>query len=98
MIMYAVDKNVPIPKIVRTIRIPVRRLYPFLRLEIDQSFFVPDPAKKRTLSTQASNMGRRHRRKFITRADWRKKGPDGWVQVPSTTKGAVPGVGVWRIK
>jgi len=94
--MHEVQKDVPIPKTIRTAP-PARRKYPFDKMEVGDMFFVPDKTKN-TLATHASTTGKKLGRKFVTRLVFMKEGLDGWTPCEQDEEGAVQGVGVWRVE
>ena len=73
------------------------RKYNFENMEVNQMFFVPNKTKY-TLSTHTSSMGKRLKRRFVTRLITMKETAEGWVLSNADDDGAVPGVGVWRIE
>lgn len=92
--MYAVQENVPIPKVVRN-RPPVRRKYPFHTMTVGQMFFVPERTKN-TLATHASSVGRKLGRKFLSRLTWMVQQGGAWQPCGEHEIGAVYGIAVWR--
>lgn len=93
--MYAIQKNVPQPKLSRS---PVvsRRKYPFEDMEVSDMFFVPNKDKN-TLTTHASTVGKKLNRKFKTRMVHMHRQDDEWEFCEADTKGAVQGIAVWRV-
>jgi hypothetical protein len=94
--MHDIQRNVPIPKTHRP-EGSVRRKYPFEDLEVGDMFFVPGKTKN-TLMSHVSTVGKRLRRKFITRMTFMIETQRGWKQVKPDTEGAIQGIGVWRVK
>jgi len=95
--MLPVQRNIPMPKALRTAPAP-RRKYPFEDMKVGDMFFVPNKTKN-TLATHASTVGKALDRKFVTRLAYMaatKRG--GWDQATHETPGAVLGVGVWRVR
>lgn len=73
-----------------------RRKYPFEQMNLNDMFFVPDK-KRNTLATHASTVGRDLKKKFTTRLLYMKQNNGNWEPCDQADKGAVLGVGVWRI-
>lgn len=92
--MHEVQRNVPLPKVVKT---EGRRKYPFEDMAVGDMFFVPGKTKN-TLTAITSTAGRKLKRKFTTRLCYMVETRDGWKQAAPTAKNAVLGVGVWRVK
>lgn len=92
--MYEVQRNAPIPKVTKP---EGRRKYPFEAMAVGDMFFVPGKTKN-TLTAITSTAGHKLKRKFTTRLCYMAETRDGWKQVPSSAKGAILGIGVWRIK
>lgn len=86
---YTIDVDVPIPKKERPL--PSNGKYPFTKLEVGDSFFVPYEdvkeckAPHRAVCAAASNWGRRHGRVLTTRT---LRGEDGRIY----------GFRVWRLE
>lgn len=78
--MLEIQKGVEIPKSTRVVA-PSRRKYPFETMEVGDMFFVAGK-KRNTLSTHASTVGKKLKKKFITRMTTDDDGNEG--------------VGVWR--
>lgn len=94
--MFTITKQIPIPVARRDDA--VRRKYPFEAMEVGDMFFVPYKTKN-TLYTHASNVGKTTGKKFATRmTQMLPTEAGGWAQAKPNTKGAVRGVGVWRMK
>jgi hypothetical protein len=94
--MFTITKQIPIPVARRDDA--VRRKYPFEAMEVGDMFFVPHKTKN-TLYTHASNVGKTTGKKFATRmTQMLPTEAGGWAQAKPNTKGAVRGVGVWRMK
>jgi len=64
--MFKVEKGIPVP--------PVKNKYPWLQMEVGDSFFVPGVTCKE-FRTQPSSAGRRYGRKYASRS------VDGGVRV-----------------
>lgn len=92
--MHEVQKNVPVPKVLKA-SAAVRRKYPFEDMEVGDMFFVPGK-NKNTLTTHASTVGKSLKRKFITRLTHMTETVEGWKQATPDTPGAIQGIGVWR--
>lgn len=89
-------KNVPVPAPKRKPP-PVRRKWPLLDMDVDDMFFVPGRTKN-NLATYCSTAGTKLGRKFITRLCWMKGSDEkGWTIAEPNEKGAVQGIGVWRV-
>lgn len=93
--MYEVRKNVPQPKVTR-VTVKSRRKYPFEDMEVGDMFFVPNKTKN-TLATHVSTVGKKLSRRFTTRLVTMARGEDGWELCDAADKGAVTGIGVWRV-
>lgn len=66
---YIVEKNITIPSQQQ------KSKYPYGKMEIGDSFFVPGPIKKNTIQASASNYGKRHQKKVRnTGCRWRHQG------------------------
>lgn len=65
-------------------------------MEIGQHFFVEGKTKN-TLNTHVTNVGKQLGRKFATRLCHMCKAKGQWELCEADTKGAVQGVGVWRV-
>lgn len=94
--MYEVKKNVPQPKVTRVTH-KSRRKYPFEEMEVGDMFFVPNKTKN-TLATHVSTVGKKLNQKFTTRLITMIRGEDGWELCEAGAKGAVMGIGVWRVE
>lgn len=92
--MHEVQKNVPVPKVVKP-EAPKRRKYPFEDMAVGDMFFVPGKAKN-TLTTHTSTVGKKLGRKFITRLTYMVETLEGWQQAGPDDEGAIQGIGVWR--
>lgn len=90
--MYQPQQAVEIPK---PIRPPATRKYPFDKLKVGEMFFIPD-RDTNNMTTYASAVGRKLKRKFQTRLVWMRKTKSGWDVAEPDTTGAVQGIGVWR--
>lgn len=93
--MYEVRKNVPQPKVTR-VAPAQRRKYPFEDMDVGDMFFVPHKTKN-TLATHVSTVGKKLDRKFTTRLITMVRSEDGWELCDPAVKGAVMGIGVWRV-
>lgn len=93
--MFEVRKNVPQPKAARVTPAP-RRKYPFEDMDVGDMFFVPEKIKN-TLATHASTVGKKLGRKFSTQLVHMKPAKEGWDVCDAGDKGAVLGIGVWRV-
>jgi hypothetical protein len=69
LVMPKIDKNVPIPKglSVGDETKSYHSKYPFSKMEIGDSFFVPHDQGAFVVGSAASGYGRRHGKKFISR-------------------------------
>ena len=95
--MYEVQKKIPVPKmLVRGRRGPTRK-YPFETMKKGDMFFVPGK-KRNTIATHVSTVGKELGVKFTSRLCYMYETMEGWKPCESTFKGAVMGVGVWRIE
>lgn len=94
--MFELQDNIPLPPPVRRPRITRRRKYPFEDMEIGQHFFVEGKTKN-TLGTHVTTVGKQLGKKFSTRLCHMKKIKGSWRLCEPTDKGAVQGVGVWRV-
>jgi len=94
--MFEVKKDIPIPENVGA-KGSSRSRYPFQSMDVGDMFFIPNQTKN-TFSAQTWKYGRRHGVKFATRMLHMKESLDGWETCEPTTKGAVQGIGVWRVK
>lgn len=96
--MHDIQKNVPVPKPTREAP-PPRRKYPFDELEVNDMFFVSG-RDKNTLTTHVSMVGRKLKRKFVTRLTKMVETRTGWrpCKTPADEKNAVQGIGVWRVE
>lgn len=92
--MHEVQKNVPVPKVIKA-SASVRRKYPFEDMDVGDMFFVPGKSKN-TLTTHASTVGKNLNRKFITRLTHMIETADGWKRAAADEPGAIQGIGVWR--
>lgn len=92
--MHEVQKNIPIPKVIKT-NPTARRKYPFEDMDVGDMFFVPGKAKN-TLTTHASTVGKNLGRKFITRLTHMVETVEGWEQSSPDNPSAIQGIGVWR--
>lgn len=93
--MYEVKKNIPQPKVVRATA-KSRRKYPFEEMDVGDMFFVPNKVKN-MLATHVSTVGKKLGRKFTTRLVTMVRGEDGWELCEVGLRGAVMGIGVWRV-
>ncbi len=59
---YKVETNVPIPS-------RDRSKYPFVDMDVGDSFLIPDPTdtERKRVQTSAASYGRRHNKHFVTR-------------------------------
>lgn len=77
-----VETGVPIPERARSSGRP--SLYPWAKMEVGSSFFVPLPAGETlkqlsvTLRTSASSRGRRHGEEYVVRASRKERGVRVW--------------------
>lgn len=94
--MYEPQKNIPMPRSIRT-NPTARRKYPFEDLEVGGMFFVPG-REKNTLSSHVSAVGAKLKRKFSTRLCYMIETKSGWKPAKQETASAILGVGVWRVK
>lgn len=94
--MLQIQRNVPLARAIRKVS-PASRKYPFADMKVGDMFFVPDKTRN-TLTTHASTVGKALGRKFVTRLTYMVETKTGWVQAAAGDKGAVLGVGVWRMK
>lgn len=94
--MFELQRGVPIPPVKRSVT-PVRRKYPFEDMQVGDFFFV-DGKTKNTLGTHVSTVGKELGRKFSTRLTFARKNKSGWEICEPGDKGAVQGVGVWRVE
>lgn len=94
--MHKIQKKIPVPKTFRP-RSSIHRKYPFEEMQIGDMFFVPEKTRN-TLAPHASTMGKELSRKFVTRLLFMSKKNGDWEACDPNDKGAVLGVGVWRIK
>ena len=94
--MLPIIKKVPVSKTIRIVS-GTQRKYPFADMKVGDMFFVPDKTKN-TLSPHVSTAGRALKMKFITRLSYMTKIKNGWLTATKTTKDAVTGIGVWRVK
>ena len=102
---FTIQKNVPIPSIVRDPS-SVSRKYDYAAMQVGDFFFVPGKDKN-TLSSHASAAGKRLGRRFLTRLIYALELEDGsftpyadvenTVAVTDDTEDAVQGIGVWRL-
>lgn len=92
--MYALQKDVPIPRIMRA-PTTVRRKYPFEDMKVGDMFFAEGKTKN-TLGTHATTVAKQLGHKYATRLTFMKKVKGQWVPCDPTDKNAVQGVGVWR--
>jgi hypothetical protein len=92
--MFEIQKNVPVPK-TRRLNAPPRK-YPFREMEVGDMFFVPNKTKN-TLMTLASTEGRNLGRKFSTKLCFMFNHAGHWEPCEPGTRGAIQGVGVWRV-
>ena len=77
--MYTIENNVP----VTTVRKPRKIQYPFDKLDINQSFFVPEKGKNMTqVRSLAYAWGKRHGVKLVVR---------------TAIEGGVFGARIWRV-
>ena len=94
--MLKTTTNVPVPKAIRPPS-TARRVYPFAEMEVGAMFFVPGKTRN-TMSPYVSSMGRKLKRKFVTRLCYMRKAKGGWVECKAEHAKAEIGVGVWREK
>lgn len=94
--LFPLLNGVKIPKKMRAFP-SARRKYNFEDMEVGQMFFVPNKTKN-SLATHTSAMGKRLKRKFITRLIAMQETDDGWVLADANSEDAVRGIGVWRIE
>jgi hypothetical protein len=93
--MFAIQKNVAIPKTIRSAP-PSKRKYPFDSMEIGDMFFVPGKTKN-TMATHASSVSKKLGKKFKTQLVYMAELEDGsWEPTVSTDEDGVIGIGVWR--
>ena len=92
--MHSVEKNISIPKAIRQSP-PSRRKYPFDTMEVGDMFFVPD-REKNNLAAHTSTMGKKLKRKFVTRLTHMCEEKESWVSCDPSEENAVMGIGVWR--
>jgi hypothetical protein len=94
--MFELQDNIPLPPPVRRPRAARRRKYPFEDMEVGQHFFVEGKLKN-TLGTHVTTVGKQLGRKFSTRLCHMCKVKGEWELCEPDDKGAVQGVGVWRV-
>lgn len=66
-------------------------------MKVGEMFFSPNH-ETNTMTTLAWSTGKKLGRKFTTRLVWMRKRAGDWEQVGETARGAVQGIGVWRVK
>lgn len=91
---YKVRDDAPIPPIRHTS--PRRRKYPFEELEVGRQFFVPG-AKRASLGTHVSKVGKDLGKKFTARGGYANKIDGEWSPCEPHDARAVEGVFVCRI-
>jgi hypothetical protein len=94
--MFAVQKNIPIPKVNHAPK-TVRRKYPFEDMDVGDMFFVPEKTTS-ALGAHISNVAKKLGRRFSSRQTTMKETRGEWRPCDPDDKGAVVGVGVWRTK
>lgn len=95
--MFRVQKNVPIPPLVRN-PANIKRTYPYHTMKVGDFFFAPNMSKN-TLSSHASTTGHKMGRTFVTRLTYAYQDTKGdWKLCDEHHEGSVRGVGVWREK
>ena len=97
--MHTPMKNVPLPSSVASRTGGGRaRKYPLDTMEVGEMFFVPNRTKN-NLTTHASAVGRKLKRKFATRLTYMKPTGDEnapWTLCDADDPDATLGIGVWR--
>jgi hypothetical protein len=88
-----VQDNVPIPPIKHNT--PRKRKYPFEEMPVGGMFFVPG-AKRASIGTHVSKVGKELGKKFSARACHMKRVKGSWEVCDPFDKSSVEGVGVWR--
>lgn len=91
--MHKIQKNVEIPKIHRAK--PPRKKYPFDEMEVGDMFFIPKK-EKNTLMSQASTVGKKLGRKFLTRMAYMANVDGNWLPCTPQAPDAIIGIAVWR--
>ena len=89
------QKATTTPMAVRRKFPPRKRKYPVDTMEVGEFFFVPN-MEKNTLSTYASEAGRKLKRKFFTCMCYHRKTKAGWEECDEAHPNAVKGVYVRR--
>lgn len=93
--MYEIKKGIPIPG--NPTGHSGRRIYPFQELDVGDMFFIPN-RQKNNFAPHTWKYGKRHNVSFTTRLCYMKETLEGWAPCEETEKGAVRGIGVWRVK
>lgn len=101
--LFKVQDGVPMPGVDRTSKAG-RRKYPVEGMKVGQMFFVPGK-KTRSVSAYISRITKDLPGKYSARYCWMKKHPEGAADIDATwalctpdVKGAIEGVGVWRVE
>lgn len=93
--VFPIQKGLDKPKIARNFQSARTSRYPFHQMEVGDSFLVPNRAKN-TLTTYASEQGKRLGAKFSTRLIWMVPNGEAWVPANEGDAGAVKGIFVQR--
>lgn len=94
--MLEVQKGLPLPKVDRPAASQGRK-YPLEDLGVGEMFFIPEKSRRR-VGPHISNTGRKLGRKFTTRTMHMHDVDGTWAPCDADRKGAVAGVGVWRVE
>ncbi len=95
--MFEVQKKIPVPKmLVRGRRGPTRK-YPFETMKKGDMFFVPGKTRN-TMTTHVSTVGKELGVRSSSRLCWMRETVEGWKPAKEGEKGAVMGIGVWRVE
>lgn len=92
---FQLQKATSTPKIAKRKPPPRKMRYPLDQMKVGEFFFVPN-MERNTLSTYASDAGRRLGRKFFTCICFHRKTKTGWEECSENDNGATKGVYVRR--
>ena len=90
-------QRAPIPKVRRPGASGPPRKYPFETMKVKEMFFVPH-RDRNTMVPHVSATGKKLGKKFTTRLCFCRLTDGAWTPCEPGEKGAVQGIGVWRIK
>jgi hypothetical protein len=92
---FKLQKATSTPKIAKRKPPPRKLKFPMDTMKVGEFFFVPN-LEKNTISTYASDAGKKLGRKFFTCICYHRKTDAGWEACDETHKNAVKGVYVRR--